>query len=839
MVDVPSPGTPLLGRDDEVTNVAALLHASDVRLVTITGPGGVGKTRLALEVAGRVGAELADGAVFIDLAGVTEPDTVPLAIAGTLDVGQSGTDDLSDALRQALARRELLVVLDNFEQVLAAAHVPVRLVERCPGLRVLVTSRAPLRVRPERVFRLAALPVPIRSSDADVASVGQFASVELFCARAGAIRPEFRLGDDNVAAIAGICRVVDGLPLAIELAAARITHLQPAVLLERLESPASRAPLDTLGRGANDLPARQRTMRDTIAWSYNLLNPHEQRLLRRLSIFDGDCSLDAIESICADPTPLVGDDVALVGAALLDALAVLVDLHLVEPDDHVRDEARFGMLVTIREFGREQLDGDEQQALRSQHAQYYATLVDEAAVGLESSEARTWARRLEHELVEIRAVLRHLLATDNIVDGLRVVTGAGEFWMHGGHVVEGRQWLVDLLDRVPEASLPARARAAARIWTAQLGMDQNVAGDRNVSSATLAGLEEALAVARSVHDQRLELRALCCLSHILIAHEVTERAVSFAEEGIARCAQLGERWWLAELLVHAAVLAQWSADRERAAALALDACAVADEVGNDRLAIASRMQLAFAAPGTTLGHLAPALLDVVPRAEDLGDRRTLAWLYTAVGWEALDAARMADAARWLGAGLDVARDLGFRHAAGLGMLGAQTVASLAGEWSTAARVYGAASSQGPMLRRSIPPKHRDLWRQSVVAARNAMGDDAFETAARDGAKLSWDEALNEAMTICRGQIDTISGPQQTRSRPHGSYELELTDRERDVLRLIAAGGTNKDVAAALGIRAKTVMHHSVAIYRKLGVRGRAEATAYAYRNNLIDAAHPA
>ena len=381
--DVPWPGTTLLGRDHEVMNVAGLVRSGDVRLVTITGPGGVGKTRLALEVARSVGAQLPDGAVFVDLAGVTEPHAVAATIAGTLEVGQSGTDEPVVALRRALARREFLLVLDNFEQVLAAADVPVALVESCPGVSVLVTSRAPL-ARPGRAGvspQRAARSDPRSSSD--VAALRQFASVELFCERAAAIRPDFQLDHDNAAVIAGICRALDGLPLAIELAAARISHLKPAVLLERLGTPRSTAPLDTLGRGARDLPPRQRTMRDTIAWSYDLLGPLEQSLLRRLSIVDGDCSLEAIEAVCSGPVLERGGGTELDGAGLLDALAALVDLHLIEPDDRVPDEPRLGMLVTIREFGREQLvDAAQVRTLRSRHAQYYATLVDEAAAGL-------------------------------------------------------------------------------------------------------------------------------------------------------------------------------------------------------------------------------------------------------------------------------------------------------------------------------------------------------------------------------------------------------------------------------------------------------------------------
>ena len=837
--DVPWPGTALLGRDHEVANVAELVRAGDVRLVTITGPGGVGKTRLALEVARRVGAELPDGAVFVDLAGVKDPQAVAATIAGRLEVGQSGTDEPAVALRRALARRELLLVLDNFEQVLAAADVPVRLVESCPGLCVLVTSRAPLRVRAERVFRLAALPVPIRASSSDVAALRQFASVELFCARAAAIRPDFQLDHDNAAVIAGICRALDGLPLAIELAAARISHLQPAVLLERLVTPLSNAPLDTLGRGASDLPARQRTMRDTIAWSYELLSPLEQRLLCRLSIFDGDSSLEAIEAVCSEPEPEGGGDAGLDGASRLDALAALVDLHLVEPDDRVPDEARFGMLVTIREFGREQLvDAAQLRALRSRHAQFYATLVEQAAVALQSPDARTWARRLEGELVELRAALRHFVEVDDVVGGLRMVTGAGRFWLNDGHVAEGRHWLVELLSRVPQELIPMPERASALMWTARLAMDDLPSAESTARSTIRTQLDQALTLARSIPDEQLELEALLHLTHLGTPDDDDlEHTLKLAEHGIAR-AQLVNRWRLAELSLTAALLAHWAGHRERAAVLTADSRALADELGNERLAIEARLTLSFTTPGTTLAAIAPVLSDIVPRAEALGDKRVLSWLYPAAGSESLAAHRVVDAARWFHASLEIARDAGYWYAGALGMMGTQAVAYLRGRPEAAARLYGVLAPQMPSVRRRTPPASVRAWEGLITAVRAALGDDAFDAAVRDGASTAWDDAVNEAITICQGEMEQPDEPPSTRSQPHRAWDLELTDRELDVLRHIAAGGTNKDVAAALGIRAKTVMHHSVAIYRKLGVRGRAEATAYAYRHNLIDAPRP-
>lgn len=834
VAELPSSSARLLGRDDEIANVIELFGGSDVRVVTITGVGGVGKTQLALEVARRIGAELRDGAVFVDLAGVNDPTTVPAAVATALDVGRSGADEPAVALQRALAPRQLLLVLDNFEQVLAAGDLPVGLIGACPDLRILITSRAPLRVRAERVFRLAPLPVPIRAQDADVAVLQQVASVELFCERAAAIRFDFQLGADNVEAVAEICRVVDGVPLAIELAAARVNLLSPAVLLERFTG--STASLDALGRGANDLPARQRTMRATIAWSYDRLAPVEQLLLRRLSIFDGDCSLEAIESVCAGD-PGNGDDV-VDGGALLDALAALVDLHLVEPVTGVAEEARFRMLLAIREFGREQLGADVD-ALRARHAEYFAGLVEQAATALETRAARAWAARLEHELVEIRAALRHFVDTDDVVTGLRTVISAGRFWLDDGHIPEGRRWLAELLGRVAPETLPPRERAAALMWTAGLASDDHPVLAARGQSTIITQLEEAVALARAVPDEQLELEASSFLIRLHRADEGDlEPRLSWAEACIVR-AQQANRWRLAELELATALLAHWAGHHERAAVLATEARALADELGNERLAIEAAVVLRFMTPGTSLDRTAPVIAELVPRAEAMGDKRALAWLYPSAAWQAMQAGGVADAARWFVASLELSRDAGYWLAGALAMIGAQAVANQTGRPDVLARFSGVLTPELPRLRRSMPPAGFRLWQERTAAVREALGEDVFAAAFRDGAGLRWDDAIDEAIAICRTATATDPSDQplteRSRRQPHRAWDLELTERELDVLRLIAAGRTNKDVAAELGITTKTVMHHSVAIYRKLGVRGRAEATAHAYRTNLIAA----
>jgi DNA-binding CsgD family transcriptional regulator len=491
------------------------------------------------------------------------------------------------------------------------------------------------------------------------------------------------------------------------------------------------------------------------------------------------------------------------------------------------------MLATIREFGREQLAMDgEYQVVRSRHAAYYAALVDETAAAWESPAEQTAAQQLEREFIEIRVALRHFLETGDAASGRRMVTKAGPFWLGQGHVAEGRQWIDAFLASETPECIPLPERARALMLRARLAMDELGTEDPAARSVIRTQLEEARALARSIDDEQLELEALVHLTQILANDHDVERSLALAEEGIA-LAEQSNRWRLAELYLHTSLLAHWTGDRERATALAVGAGALADELGNERLSIEARLTLSLTAPPTSLVHGVRPLADYVSRAEMLGDQRILSWLYPAVASEALDAGRVTDAARWFRASLEMDRDSGYWHRGAFGMVGAQGLASMRGHLEEVARLHGALSLHLDALRRAAPPDYVRDWEDFVAAIRDSMGHDAFDAAMRDGTARSWDEAVAEAVAICDREIDEPSATQEPRSRPHAAYDLELTARELDVLRLIAVGGTNKDVAAALGIRPKTVMHHSMAIYRKLGVRGRAEASAYAYRNNLV------
>src|SRR6266581_2566615 len=497
--NLPVQPTPLIGRQREVVAVQQLLLREDVRLLTLTGPGGSGKTRLGLHVAAELSDHFTDGIYFVNLAPISDAELVVPTIAQTLGVKESATRSMVEQLQAFLQEKLLLLLLDNFEQVVSAAPRLSDLLARCSHLKLLVTSRAVLHLAAEHAFAVPPLSLPDLNHLPDLVTLSQYEAVALFIARAQALQPEFQVSNASAPAVAEICARLDGLPLAIELAAARIKLLPPPALLARLGQR-----LAVLTSGGRDAPARQQTLRKTIEWSYQLLDADEQRLFRRLSVFVGGCSLQAIESVCAaleTQPPAV---------SVLDAAASLIDKSLLRQIEQEAAEPRFVMLETIREYGREALESSREAEVTHQaHAAYYLALAEAAEQAWNGSQQAVWFAQLEQEHDNLRAAMNWLLELEEAARALRLGTALWWFWYAHEHRNEGWNLLERSLERSKGEAVPLRARA---LWAAG-----SLAG--SLGHVERAGVlcQESLALFREIGDTKGMGDATFHLAHVAFA----------------------------------------------------------------------------------------------------------------------------------------------------------------------------------------------------------------------------------------------------------------------------------------------------------------------------------
>lgn len=598
------PLTPLIGRTAEVLTLRQLITSGATRLLTVTGPGGIGKTRLTIEAAAGLFDGFSDGVFLVPLETVFDPQLVASTIEQTLGLVEVGQEPSRSRVLKFLRDKHLLLILDNFEQILAAAPLVTELLSACPWLSILVTSRASLHVRGERLFLVPSLELPRTAQALPLDSAAQYGAIALFNARAQEAYPRWTLTEQNLPAVVAICNVLDGLPLAIELAAARSRLLSPQDMLRQISSQSA-----LFTGGFRDLPARQQTLRGTIEWSYALLDPSSQMLFARLGVFNGGWTLQAAMAICEDAA-------GSTGSSILDGLMTLVDHSLVRQETTPEGEARYVMLHTIREYAHEKLvaSGDLA-ALQARHLRYFLDLAETAAPRLRGGSQHHWVARLEHEHDNLQAALAFCCSTpERTLDGLRLAGALGEFWFIRAYLSLGRGWLQALLERQAYAPTPTYAKALryagvlagaqgdsaqSMIWhDAAIAISRALGDTKGLAYALIDRwavqecedpdgpaplVTESLALARAAADPWLLARVTWRLGvHYYYTGRHQDQAADLLEESLAQARIADDRWCISNILPHLSNMAWERGDYDRAGTLAEEALVMARSLGNQR-----------------------------------------------------------------------------------------------------------------------------------------------------------------------------------------------------------------------------------------------------------------
>lgn len=863
--NLPVPLTSLIGREQERAAACTLLRRSEVRLATFTGTGGIGKTRLALQVATDLLADFADGVCFVSLAPVSDPDLVVPTITQTLGLKDTGGQPPLDLLKASLSEKRLLLLLDNFEQVLVAAPQLSELQVACPHLKLLVTSRAVLHIGGEHEFPVPSLALPDLTQLSESETLAQVAAVALFLQRAWAIQPDLPLTAPNAHAIAQMCVQLDGLPLAIELAAARSKLLPPPALLARLGQR-----LAVLTSGAQDAPARQQTLRHTLAWSYNLLTAQEQQLFRRLSVFVGGCTLQAVEALCTSLEDGGGAE------WVLDGLASLLDKSLLQQTERQGEEPRLLMLETIREYGREALAANgEMGSGQRAHAAYYLALAEEAEPELEGPQQVSWLERLEREHDNLRAALQWSLEQAEEEEtkqrnelALRLAAALLWFWRGHAHYREGQDFLERALARSKAVAVPLQVKALKA--AANLAFEQ---GDLDRAEALF---EECLPRCRDLGDTAGMALSLGKLGHIAANRSNFVVASSRIEESLALFREVGD--------VEGIALSLWCltiplyyrrGEYARSFSLGEESLALYREVGNIRGIIWSLFGLAkglFSSQGDPTK--ARALLEeALALCREVGHKESMSYGLAALGEVILQQGDAVTARSLLEESLAIGREIGKKEfiASSLCLLGRVAafqgdypaahslleeslaigsqesrnpdipsflegladVVATQGEPVWAARLWGTAEALRQARGTPLPPVYGADYERAVTSARAQCGEKAFAAAWAAGRTLPLEHILATQRPVT--MLPPIpAAPVTAPPVPKAStYPDELTAREVEVLRLVAQGLTDAHVAEQLVISPRTVNTHLKSIYGKIQVTSRSAATRYALEHHLM------
>lgn len=848
--NLPLPVTSFIGREHQIAEIKRLLQSpsgpdrsdgSQGRILTLTGPGGCGKTRLAIRVALEIVPEFPDGVWWIELEAVSDPTLVPQAVVAALGVSEQTNRPLMETLLDALWSRRMLLVLDNCEHLLAACGRLARtLLQACPDLLILATSRAVLNIPGEIAWAVPSLTYPDRQdaypSEMDLATrLNHYESVRLFLERAAAVPPGFILTDQNAAGVAQICHRLDGIPLAIELAAARVKLLTVQQIASRLDHC-----FNLLSRGSEIVSPRHQTLRATVEWSYDLLPEKEQALLRRLSVFAGSFTLSAAEVICT------GADLAEVET--LDLLSDLVDESLVLVSEREPlEEARYRLLEMIRQFSQEKLEeAGEAGSVQDRYLDFFLRLAEEAEPKLISAEQVAWLRRLDAEYDNLREAIRWLTTNQGLEpdvqseyarSALRLAGALWLYWEIRGYFAEGRGWLERAL--AISSVEPALARAKALSGAGTFAWRQ---GD---IPQAINYHQESLDLYRELGDLSGTAFALNNLAVQVHDQGEHERATSLLEGALDLYREIGEAWGLALVLNNMASIMLDLGDHKRAATLLEEGLVFARQSGDQRFIAGVLIHLGELTHDQ--GEDRQALIhfgEALRLYDELGDRLPPTYIRCMLGEIAYNQGDLGRATALFRESLAVCRELGNKRGLAESLEGLAKVLQAGDNLQAAVRLLGFAESLRQATGMPLMQAEQAQYDRNLAALRARLGDDSFAEELAIGHAMALDQATSYA-NLHASITESAAQPKSSASQPRlrslrEATRLELgglTARESQVAVLIAWGRSNREIASELVVGLKTVEAHVTRILSKLGFTSRAQIAAWAVAKGLAEAPH--